>query len=85
MVNPDLIVMDCFRILKANGPQGGSLRDVANPQIVVAGTDPVAIDSYGATLFGLTGQDISYIKIASEAGMGQIDLSQVEIRKTKLG
>ncbi len=35
--------------------------------------DPVAVDSYGATLFGYQGRDIGYIKESYEAGLGEID------------
>ncbi len=81
----DLIVLDAFRILTANGPQGGSLKDVSQPEQVIAGVDPVAIDSYGATLFGLKGEDLGYLKLAAQQGLGRIDLKQVELRKVNLG
>lgn len=85
VIKPNLIIMDAYRILKANGPQGGALRDVAMPQQVIAGTDPVAVDSYSATLFGLKGEEIGYVRLAAEAGLGQIDLNKVDLRKASLG
>ncbi len=33
----------------------------------------MAVDSYGATLFGYQGRDIGYIKESYEAGLGEID------------
>jgi len=51
---------------------------------VIVGVDQVAIDSYGATLFGMKGRDLGYVQIASERGMGQMDLAKLKIRKVKV-
>ncbi len=77
----DLIVLDAVRILTANGPQGGRLQDVRAANTIVAGTDPVAVDSYGATLFGITGKDVPHVLYASQQGLGEIDLKKVRILK----
>jgi len=77
----DLIVLDAVRILTANGPQGGRLQDVRFAGTVIAGTDPVAVDSYGATLFGITGNDVPHVLYASRQGLGEIDLKKVRILK----
>ena len=52
LVVPHLTVLDATRLLVRNGPLGGSLSDVRPGRTVVAGTNQVAVDSYGATLFG---------------------------------
>ena len=44
-LRPCLIVLDAVRILTANGPQGGELRDVKRLDTVIAGIDQVAVDS----------------------------------------
>lgn len=77
----DLIVLDAVRILTANGPQGGRLQDVRAADTIVAGTDPVAVDSYGATLFGIAGKDVPHVLYASQRGLGEIDLKKVRILK----
>jgi uncharacterized protein (DUF362 family) len=48
---------------------------------VIAGTDQVAIDAYGTTLFGLTGADIGYVREAARRGLGVMDLGRLSIRK----
>jgi uncharacterized protein (DUF362 family) len=78
-IKPALIVLDATRIMLDGGPSGGNLRDVRVTNRVIAGVDPVAVDSYGATLFGMKGTDIGHIVRASEMGLGQIDLSKVKI------
>jgi hypothetical protein len=40
---------------------------------IVVGRDPVAVDSYGATLFGLQPGDIGFIREAHAAGLGEMD------------
>jgi uncharacterized protein (DUF362 family) len=45
----------------------------------------VAIDSYGATLFGITGMDVPHVVNAAQRGLGQIDLSKVKISVAELG
>lgn len=80
-VKPTLTVLDAVRILVKNGPQGGDLRDVKRLDTVIAGVDQVAIDSYGATLFGLKGSDLGYVRVGQKAGLGIMDLSQLAIRK----
>lgn len=83
-IKPVLTVLDAVRILTANGPQGGSLSDVKQMNTVIVGTDQVAIDSFGATLFGMKGSDLDYVKLADRAGFGTMDLSKVYIKKIKV-
>ena len=80
-IKPVLTVLDAVRILTANGPQGGSLSDVKQMDTVIVGTDQVAIDSFGATLFGMKGSDLGYVKLAHKAGFGQMELSKIDIKK----
>jgi uncharacterized protein (DUF362 family) len=48
---PTLTLLDCYRMLLRNGPTGGDLEDVALKMILVAGTDPVALDAYAAKAY----------------------------------
>jgi len=80
----DLIVLDAVRILTGNGPQGGRLKDVKRMDTVVAGTDPVAVDSYGATLFGIRGKDIPHVLNAYKRNLGEIDLAKVNVIKADI-
>jgi uncharacterized protein (DUF362 family) len=80
-IRPTLTILDAVRILTANGPQGGSLADVKKLDTVIAGVDQVAIDSFGATLFGMKGSDLGYVRLGHERGLGQMDLNKVKIKK----
>ena len=80
-IKPTLTILDAVRILTANGPQGGNLADVKKLDTVIVGVDQVAIDSFGATLFGMKGSDLGYVKIADKRGIGTMDISKLKIRK----
>jgi uncharacterized protein (DUF362 family) len=84
VIKPQLTVLDAVRILTANGPQGGNLADVKKLDTVIVGTDQVAIDSFGATLFGKQGSDLGYVKIAAQSGLGVMDLDRVDIKRIQV-
>ncbi len=80
-IRPSLTLVDAVRILTRNGPTGGNLADVKKLDTVVASADPVAADSYGATLFGKKGSDLGYIRNAAAMGLGAMDLSKVTVKE----
>jgi uncharacterized protein (DUF362 family) len=80
-IKPTLTILDAVRILTANGPQGGSIADVKRLDTIIVGVDQVAIDSFGATLFGMKGSDLGYVRLADKLGLGKMDLSKVKIKK----
>jgi uncharacterized protein (DUF362 family) len=84
-VRPTLTIIDAVRILVANGPTGGDLKDVRKLDTIIAGTDIVAVDSYATSLFGLKPDDIPNIKMAESAGLGTSDLSSLNIKELTLG
>ena len=79
-----LTVIDAVRILVRNGPTGGNLRDVEQRDTIIASSDIVAADAYGATLFGKTGADLAYIKTADAMGLGKMDYKQLGVREVRL-
>jgi len=80
-IRPDLTVLDANRILVSGGPKGpGKTKDVGQ---VIAGVDPVAVDAYGATLFGMKPEEIGHIRLAHELGVGEIDLGKVKIKNVR--
>lgn len=79
-VKPDLTVLDATRILLTNGPKGpGETKDLKK---IIAGVDQVAVDAYGATLFGLEPSKVGHIRLAHEMGIGEIDLKKVAVKTT---
>jgi len=81
---PRLTVLDAYRILVRNGPQGGRLSDTELRKTVIAGTDAVAVDSYGASLFGVRLDELPYLGLSKTRGLGETDLSKVRLEKRKI-
>jgi len=81
LVRPALTVVDAVRILTANGPTGGNLDDVKLTNTVIASPDIVAADAYAATLFGLTGADIDYVRACADMGLGTLRLDTLKIEE----
>jgi len=80
-IKPHLTILDAYRLLLRNGPQGGSLRDVKLEKKCVVGINQVSVDAYGATLFNKKPEDIGHIKIANKMGLGEINLDKLTIKK----
>jgi uncharacterized protein (DUF362 family) len=85
MVKPALTVLDATRMLMANGPTGGNLDDVKQADTLIAGTDIVAVDSYGAILFDLQPDDLDYIVQGTQSGLGRSDLANLKIEEIAVG
>jgi len=83
VIKPALTVLDAVRILIANGPQGGDLKDVRRLNTVIVGAEQIAVDAYGATLFGMKGEDIKYLRLAEKMGLGRIDIENLSIKHIK--
>ncbi len=81
VIRPSLTLVDAYRILKRNGPSGGSLDDVHTIRTLIAGTDPVATDARAAELFDLAPTDLDYLTQAQDRGLGQIYLEHSRIRE----
>jgi len=78
---PRLTVLDAYRILVRNGPQGGRVSDTELRKTVVAGTDPVAVDAMAATFFSVAPRELPYLGLARERGLGEFDLTKVRLEK----
>jgi uncharacterized protein (DUF362 family) len=78
---PQLIVLDAYRILTRNGPQGGRTSDVRLQKTVAATTDPVAADTLAASFLDLGPQEIAYLGLANRRGLGEINLERLTIEK----
>ncbi len=74
LVRPTLTVLDATRVLFRNGPTGGSLSDVREEGVVAAAVDPVALDTFGASLLGREPEELPYLVEARRRGLGTTDL-----------
>ena len=78
---PTLTVLDAYRILVRNGPQGGRPSDTKLTKTVVAGRDYVAVEAAGASFFDIPPAELVYIKLASQKGLGRMDWEKLRVEK----
>jgi uncharacterized protein (DUF362 family) len=69
-MRPSLVVVDATRVLVRNGPQGGNIDDTRVMSTVIATVDQVAADAYGCTLIGQHRDNVPYLKMGHERGLG---------------
>ena len=79
---PTLCVIDATEFITTNGPFGPG--KVTQVQKVIAGADPVAVDSVGAGMLGLNPNDIVKIRLAYEHGLGQMDKAKMAIKEAAI-
>ncbi|MCU0639688.1 MAG: DUF362 domain-containing protein [Candidatus Krumholzibacteria bacterium] len=75
---PALTILDAVRLLRVNGPQGGTLGDVVRLDTIAASTDQVKIDAFGISLFEGAEFDTNplsfpHVRIAQAKGLGSAD------------
>lgn len=85
VIRPKLTILDATRALTTGGPGGPG--EVVKPNLVIAGTDPVAVDSFGvgvAPWYGqqFTGRQVEHLLATSQRGLGQIDVETLRILRT---
>ncbi|MHB8055637.1 MAG: DUF362 domain-containing protein [Candidatus Aminicenantales bacterium] len=78
---PKLTVLDAYRILIRNGPQGGRPSDTKLLKTSVAGVDAAAVEAMGATFFDILPSDLPLLRFAVERKLGRIDLEKLALEK----
>ncbi len=81
---PDLNIVDAYRVMTKRGPKGVSVEDTELMKSLIISRDQVAADAAAAKIFGVEPETIPYIKMASEAGAGTMDLKKLNINRIKI-
>lgn len=76
---PDLCVADATEFLLTNGPAGPG--ELGRPNKVILGTDPVAVDAYGAPFVNLKAADVLMIAKSAEWGLGRMDVAKLAVEQ----
>ena len=74
-------VLDGWEGMEGNGPTDGSL---VPSRIAIASTDYVAADRVGLEVMGINPEWVGYLGFCASAGLGQMDLPSIDIRRAKL-
>jgi len=83
-----LHVVDAYRVMKSNGPQGKSLSDVVTPKALFMSSDIVAVDTAATNFFNqiekMPLESVKHIANAEELHLGTMDLSKLKVKKIKI-
>jgi uncharacterized protein (DUF362 family) len=87
IIRPQLTILDATRALVSGGPGGPG--EVKKPNLIIAGIDPVAVDSYGVSIVPWYGQNfkgrqVEHLLVAHQKGLGKIDIDQLKVFKEKV-
>lgn len=83
-IMPTVTVIDAYRMLMDNGPQGGDPEDVRLQRTLIASPCTVSADVLALELFGLKLNDVGYIKTAHERGLAIYDIDNLKVRRVQL-
>jgi uncharacterized protein (DUF362 family) len=75
-LHPHLSIIDGFEGMQGNGPVGGTPVD---HKVAVVGLDWLAADRIAVELMGIDSAKVGWLNYCAQAGMGQGDLSKIEI------
>ena len=85
---PALHIVDCYRSVFQNGPQGKSVDDVIMLRSLIASADPVAADTAALALFSqakpVNRETVTHIAKAEALKIGTTDLQSLNIKRIKL-
>lgn len=85
LIKPTLTLVDGVRVLKENGPTGGSLDYVQQANTVIASHDLVAADAYAArAFFDFTPDDVGYIHLGQAMQLGRYDFDNLRVKEIQL-
>ena len=84
VIKPQLTILDATRTMISGGPGGPG--DVKKPNLIIAGVDPVAVDSYGVGIVSwygrnFKGRQVEHLLEAHQRGLGKIDVENLRIYK----
>jgi len=85
---PALNIVDAYRIMKSNGPQGKSEADVVMLKSLIISPDFVAADTAALKMFSQVQptdiKDVRHIGLAEKLNVGTQDLEKLNVKKIKL-
>jgi uncharacterized protein (DUF362 family) len=76
LLHPDLSVIEGLEGMEGNGPNWGTPVD---HRVCIAGTDWLATDRVAIELMGIDFTNVGYLNYCTDAGMGEGDLSKIDI------
>lgn len=76
LLGPKLTVMDAVVGMEGNGPGSGDPREIG---VLLAGSDPVAVDAVAAAVVNVPAGQLPVLRAARAAGTGETDLGRISL------
>lgn len=85
---PALNIVDAYRIMKSNGPQGKSEADVVMLKSLIVSPDYVAADTAAMKMFSQVSptdiNDVKHIQLAEKLNVGTQNIDKLNVKRIKL-
>ncbi|MBT3353625.1 MAG: DUF362 domain-containing protein, partial [Candidatus Scalindua sp.] len=81
LVKPVFTIVDAVTAMEEKGPTGGKPKDVS---LLVGGIDVIAVDRVVTELLSVRPDDVPILRAAKRLGIGEQDLSKIEIAGEEL-
>jgi len=81
LVKPVFTIVDAVTAMEEKGPTGGKPKDVS---LLVGGIDVIAVDRVVTELLSVCPDDVPILRAAKRLGIGEQDLSKIEIAGEEL-
>jgi len=75
IIKPSIAVIDGIIAGEGHETSGNPIE----MNLIIAGTDPVAVDAVGAAVMGIPPEKVKHLRLAEEKGLGTYDLKQITI------
>lgn len=76
LVKPSFTIIDAVMAMEKTGPSGGQPKNVS---LFIGGVDVIAIDRVVAEILSVSPEDVPILRAAKRLGIGEQDLSKIEI------
>jgi uncharacterized protein (DUF362 family) len=80
-VKTGLVVIDASTAMEGDGPTDGTLVDMG---LIIAGTNPLAADMVATRLMGFGLEEVPYINLGQQSGLGPASMDEIEVRGEKM-
>lgn len=81
LIKPRFCVMDGTIGMEGSGPKTGVPRV---SDLVLASSDPVALDTVASRIMGFDPEQISHIRLSAEKGIGTNDFGEIQVKGTEV-
>jgi len=85
---PVLNIVDAYRVVHDNGPQGRSVADVVNPKGLFISQDIVAVDTAAAKFFGQIREmpldHVKHLSAGQSLNLGTMNIDKLNIKRIKI-